>query len=140
MPKKYNKTGRSKGDAKHVRLYEYMARTPAWRGLSGNAAKAWLEINLLYNGSNNGRIAVPTRLLGKRIGLSQRGATRAILELENAGFLRCTKAGDFGRKRIAAEYRLTHLRCDVTGEQASRDFKQTASANGNIVAFPGVAE
>ncbi len=137
---KHNNTGRSKGETKHARLHEYMARTPAWRDLSGNAAKAWMEINLIYNGANNGKLAVSARLLGERIGLSHTAAARAIRELENAGFLRCVKPSSFSQKKLAAEYRLTHVRCDVTGAPASKEYLRWGKMADNVVDFRAVAE
>ncbi|AZG76324.1 hypothetical protein [Methylocystis rosea] len=103
-----------------------MEQTPAWRDLSGIAAKAWITIGLMHNGTNNGKIAVSSRELGKRIGVHHSVAARAILELINAGFLRQTKASSFSQKKLAAEYRLTHLRNDITGEPPSREFKVKA--------------
>jgi hypothetical protein len=124
---KHNQTGRSKSDPKHVRLYEHIERSEAWRNLSGTAVKAWLAIGLMHNGSNNGKIGVSSRELGDRIGASHVTAAKAILELVNAGFLRRTKSSSFGLKRLAAEYRLTHLRDDITGAPASKEFARTAS-------------
>jgi hypothetical protein len=122
--RKHDRTGRSKGDARHVRLYEHMEKTAAWRGLSGNAAKAWLVIGFKFNGSNNGCIALSSRELGERMGVSKDTASRAILELINAGFLRQTKASSFSMKRKAPEYRLTHLRCDLTGSASSNEYSR----------------
>ncbi len=124
---KHNKTGRSKGDVRHVRLYEYIEKTDAWRGLSGNAAKAWMTIGLLHNGANNGKLAVSSRELGERMGAHHSAAARAILELQSAGFLRCTKASSFSQRRRAAEYRLTHLRDDVSGEAPTHDYRRAGT-------------
>jgi hypothetical protein len=137
---KPNKTGRSKGDARHVRLYEHMEKTAAWRGLSGTAAKAWISIGLMHNGLNNGKIGISCRELAKRIGASHKTAARSLLELENAGFLRCVKASSFSQKRLAAEYRLTHLRCDATGQAATKEYCRPRDAQENVVKFPAVAE
>jgi hypothetical protein len=137
---KINKTGRSKGDARHVRLYEHMEKTAAWRGLSGNAVKAWLIIGLKFNGANNGTITQSSRELGERMGVSKDTAQRAVLELINAGFLRQTRASSFSMKRMAPEYRLTHLRCDVTGAAASREYARRDDDRANVVAFPVSAE
>jgi hypothetical protein len=127
---KANKTGRSKGDIKHVRFYEHIEKSDAWRDLSGTAAKAWLTVGLMHSGTNNGKIAVSSRELGRRIGVHHSVAARAILELENAGFLRCVKASSFSMKRSAAEYRLTHLRDDVTGRPATNDYRRLHGLNG----------
>ena len=118
------KSGRSPKDPRHVRLYEYIARSEAWRGLSGNARSAWLEIGLIHNGANNGKLAVSCRVLAERMGVGKSAAARAILELENAGFLKCAKASSFSQKKHAAEYRLTHLRCDVTGQPPTHDYRR----------------
>jgi hypothetical protein len=136
---KHDQTGRSKGhDARHVRLYEHIEKTTAWRDLSGIASKAWLTVNLMFNGSNNGKLAISSRELGKRIGVSHATAARALLELENAGFLRMTKASAFGTRR-AAEFRLTHLPNNLTGEPATYDFKRPKIV-GNVAPIFGAAE
>ena len=102
--------------------------------------KHGFSIGLMHNGSNNGAIAISTRELGKRIGASHVAAATAILELENGGFLRCVKASSFSQKRLAAEYRLTHLRCDVTGQTATKEYCRSRDAEKNVVQFPKVAE
>ena len=121
---KRDRTGRAKNDPHHVRLYGYMADHPAWRGLSSHARSAWLEIGLICNGTNNGRLAVSTRDLGAKMGVDKNVAGRAILELENAGFLKCVKESSFSQKKLAAEYRLTHLRCYVTGDSPTNDYRR----------------
>lgn len=115
---------RSKSEPRHVRLYEYIEKTEAWRRLSGTAVKAWLAIGLIYNGSNNGKIAVSCRGLGQRIGVGKNAAAHALLELENAGFLKCMKASSFSQKKLAAEYRLTHQRCDISGDLPTHDYRR----------------
>lgn len=125
---KTDKKGRSKGDARHVRFYENIEKTNAWRELSGTAAKAWLTVGLMHNGSNNGGIAVSSRELGKRIGVHYTVAARAIRELENAGFLHCEKQSSFSQKQLAAKFRLTHLRSDITGEAPTKEFSRKIPA------------
>ena len=89
---------------------------------SPTARAAWLEILLLYNGSNNGRLAVPGRWLA--VGsVSTSPAQRAMRDLVTWGFLDLAHASSFSQKRLAAEYRFTHLPCDKTGELASRTFQ-----------------
>ncbi len=125
---KHNRTGRTKTDPRFVRFFEFIERTDAWRDLSGLAAKAWLTIGLMHNGSNNGALAISSRELGQRIGVHHSAAARAILELQNAGFLECKKQSSFSQKRSAAEYRLTHVRDDMTNEPATHSYRQTHSA------------
>jgi len=119
---KPNATGRSKSHGRFVQLHEYIERSYAWGRLSPMARCAWLGFNFAFNGNNNGMIVMPSRALADRIGCSKSAAADAIKELLRWGFLDQTRASDFGAKKIAAEYRLTHLRCDRTGEPASKRF------------------
>ncbi|MBG0802117.1 hypothetical protein IYW40_11595 [Methylocystis sp. H4A] len=113
-----------------------LIETDAWRGLSGTAAKAWVSVCALYAGSNNGFIAVSSRALGERIGCHYTTAAAALLELENAGFLRRVKASSFSQRRLAAEYRLTHRPNDVTGEGPTHEYKRPKLAADNVVSLP----
>jgi hypothetical protein len=130
---KHDRTGRAKNEPRHVRLYEYIAGHPSWRALSSNARSAWLEIGLICDGTNNGRLAVSTRALGARMGFSKNVAGLAIRELENAGFLKCVKASSFSQKKLAAEYRLTHLRCNVTGASPTHDYRREITTGAAAV-------
>jgi GTP-sensing pleiotropic transcriptional regulator CodY len=85
-------------EPRHVRFYQHMAQTMAWRHLSGTAVKVWLEIGLIENGSNNGKLALSCRAIAERVGIGKTAAANALLELENAGFLKCMKASSFSQK------------------------------------------
>ena len=125
---KHNATGRSKSQGRFVQLHEYVASSLAWHRLSPLARCAWLEINFIYNGSNNGRLGVAARLLADRIGCTKSTASRSLIELQNWGFIECTKRTDRFNKKTASEYRLNHLPCDVTGKPASKKFMQLKKA------------
>jgi hypothetical protein len=132
---RHDNTGRSKTAGHFVIVPESIARTDAWRGLSGLAVKAWIDIGLVYNGNNNGSLGISSRALAERIGCHFTTAAAAILELENAGFLRRTKASSYSQKRLAAEYRLTHKRDDRNGDPPSNEFKRPRVV-GNVVSLP----
>ena len=89
---------------------------------------AWLELVRLYNGTNNGRIVLSAQKLAERLGRSKSHAARALLELEVAGFIATETIGTFTRRdRKASEYRLTHLRCDVSQRPASKEFQSLST-------------
>jgi DNA-binding transcriptional regulator YhcF (GntR family) len=88
--------------------------TMAWGRLSVTARAAWLEFVRIHNGCNNGKIAMSSRTLGERLGVSKTTAERAIKELLTFGFIEIAKASTFIRKRRAAEYLLTHIPDDRT--------------------------
>lgn len=123
-------------EGKFVAVPVAIMETTAWRDLSGTAGKAWLAVCALYDGRNNGRLGVSSRALGERIGVHYTTAAAAILELENAGFLRRTKASSFSQRRLAAEFRLTHRRDDRTGDPPSQEYKRPKLAADNVVNLP----
>jgi hypothetical protein len=135
---KINKTGRSKGGGRYVQLHEYIARSYAWSRLPPLAKCAWLEIGFIYNGSNNGKLGVSSRALGEALGVTHPAAAKAIRDLIQWGFLEQRKSSSFSQKRLAAEYQLTHLRCDVTGEQPTKRFMKIGETN--IVPIRSAAE
>lgn len=135
MAKHHDQTGRSKSkkSPKHVRLYLSMKESDAWKNLSITARMALIEVNFLYDGLNNGRLAISARKLGEEIGVSKSSAARSIGDLVKWGFLEQVKASSFSMKRIAAEYRLTHLKCDVTGAPPSHRYQRTGKGALRLV-------
>jgi len=100
-----------------------MLASPAWLASSLAARCALVELTRLYNGRNNGQLALSARGLAERLGTSKDTAARALNELESRGFIETVKAGSFRpRLRRATEYRLTTHRCDVTLQPPSRAF------------------
>ena len=68
-------------------------------------------------------LAASVRTIGERLGKSKTTAARALLELEEAGFIETVKVGRFARRdRMASEYRLTFHRCDVSHAPPSKAF------------------
>jgi hypothetical protein len=127
---KINITGRSKHEGGYVKLPHYISDCFAWSQLSANARCSWLEFVRLYGGSNNGRLAMPVRKLADRLHTSKGTAANVIQELLTYGFIDLVKASTFAQKRLAAEYRLTHLPCNVTGEMPSKNFMRTVTRVG----------
>lgn len=126
-----DKTGRSDGEARHVRMDYWIMETDAWLLLSSNAKVLLQIIAKRYNGRNNGTIAFGVRsgvyypingkdLGEKPFGLSRFQIGRALTEAEAAGFIVCTLDASFGQKRLMREWRLTWL--EAGGKPATRDF------------------
>jgi hypothetical protein len=102
-------------------LYWYMLDSQGWHDLSVVARCAYVELARLYDGSNNGQLAMSARNLGARLGRSSPTAARALRELEDAGFIKVMRLGTFSRKdRLASEYRLNPFRCDVDADPPDR--------------------
>lgn len=130
MSKRHNKTGRSKGEPRHVRLYHWLMQSDAWRTLAPAAKALYLELGFRYNGSNNGRIGLSVRDAGDALQVSKATAARAFAELEQRGFVETVRKGHFDRKkRHATEWRLTEHRCDVSDTPATKAFMRWGREN-----------
>ena len=108
-----------------VLLYCHMLDSMAWHRLSPLARAAYIEVARLYNGTNNGSIAMSSRRLAGLVPCNKDTAAKVLRELEDAGFIETAKLGVFARKsedRRASEYRLTCFRCDATSALPSRKF------------------
>ena len=99
MARSHNATGRSRRQlSSFVALERYMLRSPAWKSLSLPARCAFIELGNLYNGLNNGRIALSARSLANLLPISRVTASRALSELANRGFIEAVRKGGFNMK------------------------------------------
>jgi hypothetical protein len=81
-----------------------------------------------HEGVNNGRIAFSVRDAASECGLAKNTANKAFKELVDLGFIEETRHGGLSRKtRIASEWRMTALKCDLTGAFKSVLFMQRES-------------
>lgn len=123
MPNMQTKKGRSKSLPPFVMLPHWMMALPAWRSLSPQTRVVHLELLRLYNGSNNGRIALSVRDAASRCNIAKDTAAKCLRELVEKGFTEVVNEAAFAYKlRHATEYRLTHLRCDKTGAMPSKSY------------------
>ena len=124
MPRRHTKHGKNYKEARFVQLPHWIMESEGWRRLSPVQRCVWLEAARVYNGANNGWLALPSRRLAERIGVKHTTVVRALQALITLGFLELVRRSDFSAKRRAAEYRLTHLHCDRTNQLASKQFMQ----------------
>jgi hypothetical protein len=118
-----------------VSLPHYMLRSPAWLSLSPVARSVFIELAAIYNGSNNGHLALSARDAAERVSCSKNTAARAFAELIHKGFADLCSRGRFDRKTPhAAEYRLTMHRC--TGGRSSKRFMNWRPDMRKFVAGP----
>jgi hypothetical protein len=113
---------------RYVRLTHRMMQTQAWQNLDGNARAVYLEVAMLYRGNNNGRIGFSARQARRAIPISRVTAFRALVALQDRGFIVAMTKGRFDRQRHTTEWRMTEFRCDVTGSPATRDFETWTTA------------
>ncbi len=136
MPKRHNQKGRSTTE-RFVSLPHYMLGSQAWRSLSPVARSVFIELAVIYNGSNNGRLALSVRDAAERVCCSKNTASRALTELTQKGFIDLCSHAHFDRKTPhAAEYRLTMHSCDRSQQRASKAFMSWRPDETKSVAGP----
>lgn len=128
---KTDKTGRSKGSGRFLRLDYDLLTSPAWLSLSPAPRAVLIQVGKRYNGANNGMLAASVRDLADECRINKDTAAKALKTLQDAGFLDLVQAGSFSRKvQHAAEYRLTWERCDRTRQMPTRRFRRQQSDGG----------
>jgi hypothetical protein len=117
-----DKRGRSKTD-RFVKLPHYMLTSHAWSALSPIGRSILIEIMALYNGGNNGFLAMAARTAAQRCNCSKSTAIRALQELARLGFIEVSVEGKFAlRTHHATEYRLTLYNCHRTHALPTNSF------------------
>jgi len=116
MPKK------KKNGSRFVALPYFMMHHPTFRQLSPNAVRLFIELKMIFNGSNNGHIALSCRDAGERCGFTRNTAGKAFKELEYYGFIILRRVGHFGN-RHASEYILT---CEAWNNQPATNNWKTS--------------
>lgn len=120
MPKADRK-GRTKGDARHVRHYEWMLASPAYRALSCEARALLLELYRLYNGENNGHLFMSCRTAAGLLNVGKNVPTKLFGALMAKGFVKIARDSSFNTKtKEARAWTLTEF--GVNGELPTKDF------------------
>lgn len=128
---------RDKGP-RHVRICHYMMATPAWKSLGGIPRAIYLDMAARYrgHGSNNGRIGYSVRCAADELGIGVATAKRGLDQLQDHGFIVCTKRGAFSLKqRHASEWRLTEFPSDISTDMATKEF-MTWTPEKNKTRYP----
>jgi len=106
-----DKTGRSKRDGQHVRLYHYLLKSDAWLSLKCSERALYLAIAVRFNGHNNGEISLSVREAAKELHIHRDTVTKGFAALIDKGFIKCNQKGHFGYKvRHASTWILTQER------------------------------
>ena len=130
----HNRTGRSKNnEGRYVLLPHRVIDSPGYQATGPAARAVLIEVHRLFNGKNNGSLALSVRLIAQRTNVSKDTVARAINELVNCGLLRRVKASSFSQKKVAAEYRLTSLTCNVTHSMPTREYLSHGSVRSNAI-------
>lgn len=83
---------------RYVTLYHWFLGSDAWRSLGVYARALYIEIRARYNGSNNGEIPFSHREAQTLLGVSNKPIPAAFRELEDKGFIKPVRKGNFDWK------------------------------------------
>lgn len=120
---RHDQRGRSKTGGRFLQLHHFLMESAAWRSLKPQDRAVYLEIAALYDGKNNGRLALGVREAAERCNINKDTAGVAFQRLQDRGFIECSVPGGFTRKvRHATEWRLTQYRCDRTATLPTKAF------------------
>ena len=100
------KRGEKRSEGQYVPLPYAQLKSAAWRSLSGNAVRLWLELHTRFNGGNNGRLTLSYAEAADILGMGKASVQRAYQELVEHGFVALEKEGNWYHRR-AHEWRLT---------------------------------
>ncbi|QHQ34885.1 helix-turn-helix domain-containing protein [Algicella marina] len=99
---------RNKGmEGQYAPLSYALLKSPAWRSLSGNAVRLFLELHTRYHGTNNGSVRLSFEEASKALGIGKATVQRAFKELQAKGFLVLVNEGNWYNRR-AHEWRITY--------------------------------
>lgn len=113
--------GRSANSGAHVRLQHWVLTSRAYRWLEPNGRALLVELYALYNGKNNGSIALSVREAAARLAVSCNSVLLPFQDLQEFGFIRPKIKGAFSVKnRRATTWILTEF--DHGHETATKDF------------------
>ncbi|MDR7039633.1 DNA-binding transcriptional MocR family regulator [Methylobacterium sp. BE186] len=122
--RKADSKGNSKKEPQHVRLYEWLTESVAWRHLSTDARALYVLLKQKYRGMNNGRIILSVRQAAENLKISKTSAAKSFQELQALGFIEVVIRGAFNSRKDgrATEWRLTEYGCDLSGDLATKRF------------------
>ena len=119
--------GLSVTSGRFLALHHMLLDSAAWSALSSADRAVYVELAALYNGRNNGRLALSVRDASRRCRMNKDTAAAAFRSLASHGFVERI-SGDRLQIGQAAEWLLTMHRCDRTGAPGTRAFLDWSSA------------
>jgi DNA-binding transcriptional ArsR family regulator len=114
------KKGRNDGE-QYLKIPYFTTKSDVFRSLTGSALKVWIELRCRFNGGNNGELSLSMDEGARLLGMSKSTVQRAFGELEDKGFLKLKKRGQW-YGRMATEWIITDR--PYQGSLPTNDWKQ----------------
>jgi hypothetical protein len=111
---------RQKSTEPFIMIPKWLIESPSYRQTSPADRAVYVELFATYDGTNNGRLFRSVRDLSDRCNIHKDTAAKAYTNLAAAGLIENTRPPRLAQRgRMAAEWRLTHLPCNLTGRPPS---------------------
>jgi DNA-binding transcriptional ArsR family regulator len=117
--RRHEKNGRSQ-ENQYWNLPYSMARSDSFRRLGGPALKILVELRCRFCGYNNGKITLSMDEAARLLGLSKGTVSRALVELQDKGFIQLKRRGRWYGRR-ASEWSLSM--CSLNGLPATNEWR-----------------
>ena len=121
LDKRLAKKGVIETKERFVKLTYSLIKSEAWKWLRPISQSVYIELRRRFNGSNNGKISFSLAEGARILRASKSTIQKALLELEEHGFIKLVKKGHF-TGRMASEYALTDEQLD--GYPPTREWRQ----------------
>ena len=115
------KRGVIESTERFVKLIYPLLESEAWTWLKPMSQSVYIELSRHFNGSNNGNISFSLAEGARILRASKSTIQKALIELEEHGFINLVKKGHFQGRR-ASEYALTDEQLD--GYPPTREWRQ----------------
>ena len=86
---------KKKGTARFVLIHHWILRCEAWKHLSPHGRCLLIELKRRYNSLNNGDIRLSVREAAECLHSGKDRARKALVELQEFGFIRMSQRGSF---------------------------------------------
>ena len=121
LDKRLARKGVIESKERFIKLTYPLIESEAWRWLRPISQAVYIELRRRFNGSNNGKISFSLAEGARILRASKSSIQKALVELEEHGFIRLVKKGYF-TGRMASEYALTDEQLD--GYPPTREWRQ----------------
>ena len=122
------KKGVIESTERFVKLTYPLIESQAWRWLRPISQSVYIELRRRFNGSNNGKISFSLGEGARILRASKSSIQKALVELEEHGFIKLVKKGYFTR-RMASEYALTDEQLD--GHPPTKEWQRWQPTKAN---------
>ena len=84
-------------------------KSPAFRALTGDQVRVYIEMRMRYNGKNNGQIVFGTDTAGKVVHKQKKTGALILNRLIELGFIKVINDSSFDQKRLCRTFELTAI-------------------------------